>query len=70
MGALGSAILARKTGIKKEFNFKITDSKFETNGTICKGCPNHCEIIVVKKDNKILDSWGNRCDKGSINVKE
>ena len=70
MGAIGSAILARKTGIKKEFNFKITNSNFETTGIECKGCPNHCEIIVVKKDNKILDYWGNRCDKGALKVKE
>ena len=64
-----SAILARKTGIKKEFNFKIKDANFETSGIECKGCPNHCEIIVVKKDNKILDSWGNRCDKGALKIK-
>ena len=70
MGAIGSAILARKTGIKKEFNFKITNSNFKTTGIECKGCPNHCEIIVVKKDNKILDYWGNRCDKGALKVKE
>ena len=70
MGAIGSAILARKTGIKKAFNFKITNSNFETTGIECKGCPNHCEIIVVKKDNKILDYWGNRCDNGALKVKE
>ena len=70
MGAIGSAILARKTGIKKEFNFKVKDANFETTGIECKGCPNHCEIIVVKKDNKILDYWGNRCDKGALKVKE
>lgn len=70
MGAIGSAILARKTGKKQIFNFKIKDSNFETNGIECKGCPNHCEIIVVKKDNKILDSWGNRCDKGTLKIKE
>ena len=70
MGAIGSAILARKTGIKKEFNFKVKDANFETTGIECKGCPNHCEIIVVKKDNKILDYWGNRCEKGALKVKE
>lgn len=70
MGALGSAILAKKSGIKKEFSFKIRDAKFETAGCVCNGCPNHCEIIIVKKNNKILDAWGNRCSKGAITVKE
>lgn len=64
MGALGSAILAKNSNNKKEFNFKIKDSKFETTGIECGGCPNHCEIIIVKKDKEILDYWGNKCDKG------
>lgn len=64
MGALGSAILAKNSNNKKEFNFKIKDSKFETSGIECGGCPNHCEIIIVKKDKEILDYWGNRCHKG------
>ena len=70
MGALGSAILAKKSGIKKKFNFKVRDAKFETSGITCKGCPNHCEIIIVKKNGKILDTWGNRCPKGALTVKE
>ena len=70
MGALGSAILAKKSGIKKEFNFKVRDAKFETAGCVCNGCPNHCEIIIVKKNNKILDAWGNRCSKGAIKIRE
>ena len=70
MGALGSAILAKKSGIKKKFNFKVRDAKFETSGVTCKGCPNHCEIIIVKKNGKILDTWGNRCPKGALTIKE
>lgn len=70
MGAIGSAILAKKTGIKKPFDFNIKDKKFETKGIMCQKCPNHCEIIVVKKDGKALDAWGNRCDNGSIKIKE
>ena len=29
-------------------------------------CANHCEIICVYRDGKIIDSWGNRCDKGAV----
>lgn len=70
MGALGSAILARKQGIKQEFNFKVKDANFETTGLMCDNCPNHCEVIIVKKDNKILDTWGNRCPRGLEKIKE
>ena len=65
MGALGVAILSKK---EKEisFNFNIIDIAFETKAKECNGCPNHCEIITIKKDDKILDSWGNRCERGLI----
>lgn len=66
MGALGSAILAKQTGNKQAFDFKISHSKFETSANECSGCPNHCEVIVVKRDGKKLDSWGNRCPKGEL----
>ena len=70
MGAIGSAILARKTNIKKKFNFSVKDAKLESNGKMCNGCPNQCEIITIKKDGKVIDSYGNRCQKGLINIKE
>lgn len=66
MGALGSAILAKQTNIEQPFDFKIARSKFETSAIECKGCPNHCEVILVKRDGKKLDSWGNRCSKGAL----
>ena len=66
MGALGVAILARKSGKTQEFNFNITNITFITKGFNCKGCSNNCEIVSVLKDNKVLDSWGNRCEKGAL----
>lgn len=66
MGALGCAILSMNKKLDKPFNFKIVNSKFETSGLECNSCPNHCEIIVVKRDGKKLDSWGNRCSKGAL----
>ena len=62
MGALGVAILSKKE--KEElFNFDILDLNFETK---CHKCPNKCEIIAIKKDKKIIDAWGNRCEKGAL----
>ena len=65
MGAIGVAILSKKEKEEK-FNFDILNLNFETKGYECKKCPNHCEIIAIKKDKKIIDAWGNRCEKGSI----
>lgn len=65
MGALGVAILSKKE--KEEvFDFDVLDLNFETKGYECKKCPNHCEIIAIKKDKKIIDAWGNRCEKGAL----
>ncbi len=65
MGALGVAILSKKE--KEElFDFDILNLNFETKGYECKKCPNHCEIIAIKKDKQIIDAWGNRCEKGAL----
>lgn len=65
MGAIGAAILSSKEGSNKEFNLNIDNIKFETKGYECKGCSNNCEIIRILKDDKLIDSFGNRCEKGS-----
>lgn len=64
-GALGVAILSRAEE-EVDFSFDIEDIIFETKGTECKGCSNNCEIIKVMRDNKIIDSWGNRCPRGEL----
>ncbi len=66
MGALGSAILAKNTKQEQVFDFNISNASFETLGVECSGCPNHCEVVIVKKDGKKLDAWGNRCPKGAL----
>ncbi len=66
MGALGVAILARKDKKEIDFSFDITNVDFVTKGIECKKCSNHCEIICIYKDSKLIDSWGNRCEKGTI----
>lgn len=69
MGALGVAILAKKSKKEIDFSFDIEDVNFETKGINCHGCSNNCEIICVSKNKKIIDAWGNRCEKGEIRVK-
>lgn len=66
MGALGVAILAKDKKEEKIFDFNMTERNFRTEGVECGRCPNHCEIICIKQDGKLIDSWGNRCEKGSL----
>ena len=63
MGAIGVAILSSKDNGEKEFSLNVNDIKFETKGFECKGCSNNCEIIKIFKNEKLIDVFGNRCDK-------
>ena len=64
MGAIGVAIIASRDKSNKTFDLNIDDIKFETKGYECKGCSNNCEVIKIFKDNKLIDSFGNRCENG------
>ena len=68
LGALGIAILSKKEKIEKDFSFEIINLKFNTDAKECNKCPNHCEIMTIKKENKILDYWGNRCERGISDI--
>ena len=63
MGAIGIAILSSKDNSNNEFDLNISDIKFETKGFECKGCSNNCEIVKIYKDDKLIDAFGNRCNK-------
>ena len=66
MGAIGVAILARRNPVRRVFDFAMRNVEFTTREVVCSHCPNHCEIIVVSRDGKQIDSWGNRCERGAI----
>ncbi|WP_407306468.1 acyl-CoA dehydratase activase [Desulfosporosinus sp. SB140] len=67
-GALGVAILAKKSNIENDFFFDITDIEFKTMGYECKKCSNNCEIICIYRENEIIDAWGNKCENGTVRV--
>ena len=74
MGAFGVALLAAEAapragepGGGEAFDFDaLRTFEFVTREVECQKCANHCEIICVYRDGKIIDSWGNRCDKGAV----
>ncbi len=63
MGAIGVAILAHKSSSKKEYTWDMKDIIFETKGYECQGCSNHCELLKIYKEGKLIDTWGSRCGK-------
>ena len=63
MGALGIAILSKKNRSNKIYDLNIQDVSFDTKAIDCGGCSNNCELLRIYKDNKLIDIWGNRCDK-------
>jgi len=66
MGAFGIAIMARDVKNEKVFNFDIDNLKLETKIMECGKCANNCEIVMVYKNDQLLDFWGNHCEQGSI----
>jgi predicted CoA-substrate-specific enzyme activase len=68
MGAIGAAILAReqvgKNGGKTRFKgFGISRSDFRTTSIVCRDCPNSCEVVVFRKDGRVIAMFGDRCGK-------
>ena len=47
-------------------NFNIDNYKLETKIANCGRCSNNCEIVTVYKNDKLIDHWGNRCERGSM----
>lgn len=77
MGAYGVALLAADAGpvaaggngpfATGAFDFDAAlDFEFVTREVECGKCANHCEIICVYRNGKIIDAWGNRCERGEV----
>jgi predicted CoA-substrate-specific enzyme activase len=71
MGALGAAYLAQerfsqKKGFTTNFRgLKLAETHFKARSFDCKGCANHCEVVEIRQEEKILSRWGDRCGKWS-----
>ena len=64
MGAFGIAILSKKKEKIDDFSFNMDDIKFEAKIKECSKCANNCEVVRIYKEEKLIDSWGNRCENG------
>jgi len=69
MGAIGAALLARETieysGVSTQFKGHsfVMEGEFTTRSQECRGCPNLCEVVCIRRDGKPLAYWGDRCKK-------
>jgi sugar (pentulose or hexulose) kinase len=66
MGAIGAAILAKNAQARRVFDFAIENMDFHVREASCGKCSNNCEIICVYREDKLIDAWGNRCERGNI----
>ena len=66
MGAVGAAILAENSGVRRDFDFSVENIEFRIREASCGRCSNHCEIICVYRGDTLIDSWGNRCERGAV----
>ncbi len=71
MGAIGAGILAREKmqEEKRDTYFKgfdITDFDYRAESYECDGCSNHCEIINIYQNGKLIARWGGKCRRGEL----
>ncbi len=66
MGAMGAAILARRSLKRTVFDFSVENMEYVTRERNCGGCSNNCEVICVYRDGSLIDFWGNRCERGAV----
>jgi len=71
IGAFGAALLVKKNPPSKTkfLGFEISDKNIRCTSFQCQGCPNRCEVIEARMEEKIMARWGDRCGKWSnLNV--
>ncbi|MBM6774166.1 acyl-CoA dehydratase activase [Olsenella profusa] len=68
MGAFGAALLAADVPAseRRPFAWDVDDFEFRTREVVCGRCANHCEVVCVYRDDELIDSWGNRCERGAV----
>lgn len=69
-GAIGAAMLARQavaTGRPTQFaGFAAAERDYAASSFECPHCANHCEVVNISADGKLLARWGHRCPRWDI----
>lgn len=67
LGALGVALLV-KENISEPTRFRgweVSDQNIRCTSFQCRGCPNVCEVIEARIEEKVVSRWNDRCGKFS-----
>lgn len=67
MGALGAALLAKENvkGPSKFRGWGVSGQNIKCTSFQCRGCPNLCEVIEARVNEKVVSRWNDRCGKYS-----
>jgi predicted CoA-substrate-specific enzyme activase len=67
LGALGVALLAKENvpASTKFRGWEVSDQNIKCTSLQCKGCPNLCEVIEARIEDKVVSRWNDRCGKFS-----
>ena len=67
LGALGAALLTKEKiqGKTKFRGWEVSDQNIKCTSFQCKGCPNLCEVIEARIEDKVVSCWNDRCGKYS-----
>lgn len=65
LGALGIAIIAKSESKDKKVELNMKDIEYKIRESECSGCSNNCEVLYIFEGEKLLDTIGNRCERGS-----
>ena len=69
MGAVGAALLAQEAVGAGQTRFRglaTCEQEFVAASFECDGCPNACEVVEIREQEKILARWGDRCGKWEL----
>ena len=66
MGAIGASILVRESGKERNVNLDIANYNISTKMINCRKCSNNCCVVVVYKNDKLINTWGNKCESGRV----
>ena len=68
MGAIGVAIISKKSENNENMNFKIQDIEYNIKEEECDGCSNHCEVMYIYENEEVIDTIGNKCERVSKSI--
>lgn len=70
IGALGAALLVKDINPSKtKFRgFEISDRDVRCTSFQCRSCPNQCEVIEARIEDRVVSRWGDRCGKWANNA--